>query len=189
MTPILRDGRRAADAGRLRRMLSTGRRCDGRGAFDYFRARACAGDRESSALPELACGWASQEVTFEAGNGWVMGLHGTEFSREQPFTRGELAALLNRILGREPESLFGFAGRDAAVFRQSRTRRHRIFWRCRRRQSTTRRKKPARTSAGRDLDRKSGKLHARKTVFRAFSRFYMLFRMDRARKMAYNTRA
>ena len=57
------------------------------------------------ALPELAAGWTLQEVTFEAGNGWVMGLHGTEFSREQPFTRGELAAVLNRILGREPESL------------------------------------------------------------------------------------
>lgn len=69
--------------------------------FERVRAQ----ETGKKALPELACGWASQEVTFEAGNGWVMGLHGTEFSREQPFTRGELAALLNRVLEREPESL------------------------------------------------------------------------------------
>ena len=167
-------------------MLSTGRRCDGRGAVDYFRARACAGDREEG-IAGAASGWASQEVTFEAGNGWVVGLHGTEFSREQPFTRGELAALLNRILGREPESLLDLLV-GMPLFSDNLTRRRRIFWRCRRRQSTTRRKKPARTSAGRDLARKSGSFMRGRQSSARFRFLYAFSGMDRVRKMAYNTR-
>lgn len=56
-------------------------------------------------LSALSSGWQAQEVTFAAGNGWVMGLHGVVFSPEKAFTRAELAALFNRLLGREPESL------------------------------------------------------------------------------------
>ena len=57
------------------------------------------------ALAALSSGWAAQEVTFEAGNGWVMGLHGAVFSKEQALSRAGLAEILNRILGRKPEAL------------------------------------------------------------------------------------
>ena len=67
--------------------------------------RVRAQEAGKAALPDLASGWAAQEVTFEAGNGWVMGLHGAVFSREQALSRAELAILFNRILGRNPESL------------------------------------------------------------------------------------
>lgn len=168
-------------------MLSTGRRCDGRGAFDYFRARACAGDREEGIAGAcLRLGFAGGDIR----SGQRLG-HGA--ARDRVFPR---AALYQRRAGGAFEPDSGARAESLSdllvacrCFPTIWTRRRRIFWRCRRRQSTTRRKKPARTSAGQDLDRKSGKLHARKTVFRAFSRFYMLFRMDRVRKMAYNTRA
>ncbi len=55
------------------------------------------------ALAALSSGWAAQDVTFEAGNGWVMGLHGAVFSK-QALSRAELAEILNRILGRTPQS-------------------------------------------------------------------------------------
>lgn len=169
-------------------MLSTGRRCDGRGAFGYFRARACAGDGKARAAGAcLRLGFAGGDIR----SGQRLG-HGA--ARDRIFPR---AALYQRRAGGavEPDSgararkPFGFTGSACRCSPTIWTRRRRIFWRCRKQQSTTRQKKPARTSAGRDLDRKSGKLHARKIVFRAFSRFYMLFQMDRARKMAYNTRA
>lgn len=67
------------------------------------RVRASAAGKE--ALPELAAGWQAQDVTFEDQNGWVMGLHGTKFAKDQPFTRAELAMLLNRILHRQPGAL------------------------------------------------------------------------------------
>lgn len=62
-------------------------------------------DVAGEALPELKEGWARQEITFAAQNGWVMGLHGAVFAREQALTRGEFAQILNRILGRTPETL------------------------------------------------------------------------------------
>ena len=67
--------------------------------------RVRAQDSGKEALAALSSGWAAQDVTFEAGNGWVMGLHGAVFSREQALTRAELAEILNRILGRTPQSL------------------------------------------------------------------------------------
>ena len=67
--------------------------------------RVRAQDSGKEALAALSSGWAAQEVTFEAGNGWVMGLHGAVFSKEQALTRAELAVILNRILGRTPQSL------------------------------------------------------------------------------------
>ena len=63
------------------------------------------GTRQKEALAALSSGWAAQDVTFEAGNGWVMGLHGAVFSKEQALSRAELAEILNRILGRTPQSL------------------------------------------------------------------------------------
>ncbi len=53
----------------------------------------------------LAAGWVQQEISFAAGNGWVMGLHGDAFAKEQALTRGEFAQIMNRILGRTPEAL------------------------------------------------------------------------------------
>ena len=67
--------------------------------------RVRAQDSGKEALAALSSGWAAQEVTFEAGNGWVMGLHGAVFSKEQALSRAELAEILNRILGRKPEAL------------------------------------------------------------------------------------
>ena len=62
-------------------------------------------DAGKRTLPALAAGWQAQEVTFAAGNGWVMGLHGKIFQKEQALTRAELAEILNRILGRRPQAL------------------------------------------------------------------------------------
>ena len=67
--------------------------------------RVRAQESGKEALAALSSGWAAQEVTFEAGNGWVMGLHGAVFSKEQALSRAELAEILNRILGRTPQSL------------------------------------------------------------------------------------
>ena len=67
--------------------------------------RVRAQESGKEALAALSSGWAAQDVTFEAGNGWVMGLHGAVFSREQALSRAELAEILNRILGRTPQSL------------------------------------------------------------------------------------
>ena len=67
--------------------------------------RVRAQESGKEALAALSSGWAAQEVTFEAGNGWVMGLHGAVFSKEQALSRAELAEILNRILGRKPEAL------------------------------------------------------------------------------------
>lgn len=169
-------------------MLSTGRRCDGRGAFDYFRARACAGDREEGIAGAcLRLGFAGGDIR----SGQRLG-HGA--ARDRVFPR---AALYQRRAGGafEPDSgararkPFGFAGRHAAVFRQS-GHGGAVFSGAAGGGNRPHGGKNRRARApGQDLDRKSGKLHARKTVFRAFSRFYMLFRMDRVRKMAYNTRA
>ena len=62
-------------------------------------------DAGKRALAALSAGWQAQEVTFAAGNGWVMGLHGKTFQKEQALTRAELAEILNRVLGRRPQGL------------------------------------------------------------------------------------
>lgn len=59
----------------------------------------------SAAFPALASGWIAQEITFEAENGWVMGLQDGVFAPDEPLTRAQFAAILNRILDRAPESL------------------------------------------------------------------------------------
>lgn len=67
--------------------------------------RIRASEAGRAAWPVLASGWEAEAVTFEAGNGWVMGLFDGIFQKDRAFTRSELAALLNRLLGREPDSL------------------------------------------------------------------------------------
>lgn len=67
--------------------------------------RIRASDAGRNAWPALASGWEAEDVTFEAGNGWVMGLFDGVFQKDRAFTRSELAALLNRLLGRKPQSL------------------------------------------------------------------------------------
>ena len=67
--------------------------------------RIRASEAGRTAWPALASGWDAEDVTFAAGNGWVMGLFDGVFQKDRAFTRSELAALLNRLLGREPEAL------------------------------------------------------------------------------------
>ena len=67
--------------------------------------RIRAGAQKEGLLSALAGGWQAQEVSFAAGNGWVMGLHDGVFSPDKAITRAELAEIFNRILGREPEKL------------------------------------------------------------------------------------
>ena len=67
--------------------------------------RIRASEAGRNAWPALASGWEEEDVTFAAGNGWVMGLFDGVFQKDRAFTRAELAALLNRLLGREPGSL------------------------------------------------------------------------------------
>ena len=67
--------------------------------------RIRASEAGRNAWPALASGWEADAVTFEAGNGWVMGLFDGVFQKDRAFTRAELAALLNRLLGRKPQSL------------------------------------------------------------------------------------
>lgn len=62
-------------------------------------------DAAGRLLPELKEGWARQEITFAAQNGWVMGLHEGVFEVGHPLTRAEFAEIFNRILGRTPETL------------------------------------------------------------------------------------
>lgn len=57
-----------------------------------------------AALGPLAEGWKAQEITFEAGNGWVMGLQDGVFAPDEPLSRGQFAQIMNRLLGRLPGS-------------------------------------------------------------------------------------
>ena len=68
--------------------------------FERVRAQ----ETGKEALPELASGWASQEVTFAAGNGWVMGLQDGVLAPDEPLSRGQFAQIMNRLLGRAPGS-------------------------------------------------------------------------------------
>ena len=98
--------------------------------------RVRAQESGKEALAALSSGWAAQDVTFEAENGWVMGLHGAVFSKEQALSRAELAEILNRILGRTPQSLSDLLV-GMPLFRITWIPKRRTFSRCRRQQSTT----------------------------------------------------
>lgn len=67
--------------------------------------RIAASEAGETTLSTLAAGWRAQEISFEAGNGWVMGLDGTHFCPDEPLTRGRFAQILNRLLDRTPSSL------------------------------------------------------------------------------------
>lgn len=61
----------------------------------------------SEALPQLSAGWKAQEISFAAGNGWVMGFDGAVFRPDDALTRAEFMQIFNRLLGRTPASLDG----------------------------------------------------------------------------------
>ena len=55
--------------------------------------------------PSLKAGWETAEISFAAGNGWVMGFDGETFDADAPLSRAQLAQILNALLGRTPVSL------------------------------------------------------------------------------------
>ena len=55
--------------------------------------------------PSLKAGWETAEISFAAGNGWVMGFDGETFDADAPLSRAQLAQILNALLGRTPASL------------------------------------------------------------------------------------
>lgn len=48
--------------------------------------------------------WASAYIKLAAGNGWINGYPGNIFCPDQPITRAETAAMINRVLGRDVNS-------------------------------------------------------------------------------------
>ena len=68
-------------------------------------ARLSQSETAAALWPSLKAGWEAQEVSFAAGNGWVMGYDGHTFQPDAPLCRAQLAQILNRLLGRTPSSL------------------------------------------------------------------------------------
>lgn len=62
-------------------------------------------DAVAEVLPELVSGWKQQQITFSAGNGWVMGFDGSCFCPEEPVTRAAFIEIFNQILGRNTQTL------------------------------------------------------------------------------------
>jgi len=50
--------------------------------------------------------WARHEINLIAGQGWVRGAGDGTFEPQNPITRAEVAAIINRMLGRLPESYY-----------------------------------------------------------------------------------
>lgn len=67
--------------------------------------RLSSSENGAHCLKSLAEAWQAEEVTFQNGDGWVMGLAGTSFQPERALTRAEFAQILNRLLGRTPACL------------------------------------------------------------------------------------
>lgn len=67
--------------------------------------RIAASEDGQDAFPELAAGWRAEEIRFDAGNGWVMGLDGSVFYPDKPLCRARFAEIINRLLRRTPQSL------------------------------------------------------------------------------------
>ena len=67
--------------------------------------RIAASEDAAAALPGLADGWSGQELSFAAGSGWVTGFDGKCFRPDRALTRAEFAEIINRLLGRVPDSL------------------------------------------------------------------------------------
>ena len=72
--------------------------------------RIRASEAGRTAWPALASGWDAEDVTFAAGNGWVMGLFDGVFQKDRAFTRSWPGT----------GSAFRSSHRNAAVFGQSR---------------------------------------------------------------------
>lgn len=68
-------------------------------------SRIAALEAGQSAFPELAQSWQQQNVSFEDGCGWVMGLNDGVFSPDEPLSRGQFARIFNALLSRTPENL------------------------------------------------------------------------------------
>lgn len=68
-------------------------------------ARIAENEAAGAVWPALKAGWEAEEISFAAGNGWVMGFDGETFDADRPLRRAELAAILNGLLGRTPSSL------------------------------------------------------------------------------------
>ena len=68
-------------------------------------ARLSRNEAAAAVWPSLKAGWETQELSFAAGNGWIMGLEDGTFAPDAPLSRARLAQILNRLLGRTPESL------------------------------------------------------------------------------------
>ena len=68
-------------------------------------ARLSRNEAAAAVWPSLKAGWEAQELSFAAGNGWIMGLDSGTFAPDTPLSRARLAQILNRLLGRTPESL------------------------------------------------------------------------------------
>ena len=62
-------------------------------------------EEAAAVWPSLKAGWEAEEISFAAGNGWVMGFDGETFDADRPLRRAELAVILNGLLGRTPSSL------------------------------------------------------------------------------------
>lgn len=59
----------------------------------------------SAALPQLAESQSNREISFSAGDGWIMGFDGAVFRPDEPLTRAEFVQIMNCVLSRTPQSL------------------------------------------------------------------------------------
>ena len=57
-----------------------------------------------AAFSDVADHWAAGEIARAASRGWVRGYTDGTFRPDQPITRGEAMALINRVFGRTPAS-------------------------------------------------------------------------------------
>lgn len=64
-----------------------------------------ASEKGARCLKTLAEAWSAEEVTFQNGDGWVMGLSDACFAPERALSRAEFARILNRLLDRTPTCL------------------------------------------------------------------------------------
>jgi len=56
------------------------------------------------AFPDIYGHWAAREINIAAGAGWIQGFPNGTFAPNQAITRAEVAAIINRILLRRPET-------------------------------------------------------------------------------------
>lgn len=64
-------------------------------------------DLSGGAFDDIAGHWAESAINVASANGWIRGYGDGTFRPDQPITRAEVAALVNRLLHRLPESPSG----------------------------------------------------------------------------------